>query len=85
MPKGDIIIFLIIGGVFVVVGIIMYLVGRREESRYYDSLYTRTDIKEFLRRFPKHPEPLALKIGGRISVAVGVVMSILGGIFWRLG
>ncbi len=81
----DYVVFMILGGAFVVVGGLLYLWGRREEARYYNKLYTRPDVREFLERFPKHPEPIALKIGGRIALAVGVVMLALGGATWRWG
>lgn len=85
MPNGDSLVFLIMGGVFVVVGIGAYFWGRYEENRYYNSLYTRVDVKEFLSRFPKHPEPIALKIGGRIAIVVGLGLLALGGVFWWRG
>lgn len=85
MPGSDYAVFLIMGGAFIVVGIIMYIWGSREEARYYNSLYTRPDVREFLERLPRHPEPGALKTGSRIAVAVGIIMLALGGVFWRWG
>lgn len=85
MPTGDYLVFLVMGGVFVFVGGVLFLWGKREETRYYNSLYTRTDVREFIERLPRHPEPAALKTGGRIAIAVGLVMLALGGATWRWG
>ena len=85
MPKSDYPTFLIIGGVFVIVGLVLYFWGRREENKYYNSISHRYDVREYLERFPKRPEPAALRIGGKIAIAVGIVMLVLGGIFWRWG
>jgi len=81
----DYLTFLIIGGVFVVVGLILYFLGRREESKYYDSISHRYDVREYVERFPKRPEPAALRIGGITAIVVGVVLLALGGIFWHWG
>ena len=85
MPKSDYPTFLIIGGVFVVVGLVLYFWGRREENKYYNSISHRYDVREYLERFPKRPEPVALRIGGKIAITVGIVMLALGGIFWHWG
>ncbi len=85
MPKGDYSTFLIIGGVFIIVGIILYFWGKYEESKYYNSISHRYDVREYLERRPKRPEPAALKIGSKIAFAVGIVMLALGGVFWRWG
>lgn len=70
------------GGLFVLLGVVGIIWGRREETGYYDSQFTRPDVKEFLERWPQHPQPLALKIGGWIAVTVGLVMLAMGGVFW---
>ncbi len=85
MPKGDYPTFLIMGGAFIVVGLILFLWGKREESKYYDTISHRYDVREYLERVPKRPESAALRIGGKIAIIVGIVMLALGGAFWRWG
>lgn len=85
MPKSDYPTFLIMGGALIVVGIILYFWGKREEARYYESISHRYDVREYLERFPKRPEPAALRIGGKIAIIVGAVLLSLGGAFWRWG
>jgi hypothetical protein len=69
------------GGCFLLLGIIFILWNKREKNRYYNSiLLTRRDIKEIIthehERFWLH----AWRIGGRISLIVGIILLIIGGI-----
>jgi len=72
---------IVVGVVFIVLGLGMVIWGKREEKSYYDSLTTRTDLREFFDHWPRRPEPGSLKIGGWIAVAVGLVIVIVGGAF----
>jgi len=74
-------ILIVAGGVFVLLGLGALVWGKREEKSYYDALTTRTDLREFFSRWPIRPEPGALKAGGWIAIAVGLVMVIVGGAF----
>ena len=87
MPRNDWLILIGIGGLFTLLGIISIIWGRREEKSYYDALSdsTRPDVREFFERWPRRPEPGALKIGGWIAIAVGMLMLALGGGFWFWG
>jgi hypothetical protein len=71
----------VVGGVFILLGLGVVVWGKREEKKYYDALVTRKDLREFFDRWPFRPEPGALKIGGWIAVAVGLAIAIIGGIF----
>ena len=73
------------GGLFIILGIVSIGWGRREEKSYYDSLTSRSDAREFLNHWPERPEPGALKIGGWIIIAVGLLMLIIGGVFLLQG
>ena len=78
-------IILVLGGCFVLLGIIFILWNKREKNKYYNSiLLTRRDIKETIthehERFWLH----AWKIGGWISLIVGIVLLIIGGILWYI-
>ena len=72
---------MVVGGVFVLLGLLGLVWGRREEKTYYDALTSRRDLREFFTRWPGRPEPGAVKAGGWIAIAVGLVMLIVGVVF----
>jgi hypothetical protein len=73
------------GGFFLLLGIICILWSKREKKKYYNSiLLTRRDIKESLTHEPWRSWLHAWQIGGRISLIVGIVLLIIGGILWFL-
>jgi hypothetical protein len=82
MPQYDWIILMILGSVFLLLGIGGIMWGRGEEKGYYDTLSTRssirTDVREFIEHEPHYPQFAALKIGGRIAIAVGITLIIIG-------
>jgi len=75
----------IVGGVFFLIGIGLIIWGVKEAENYYDSLVTRFDLREFFSRWPKRPEPGALKTGGWIAIAVGIVAVAFGGFLYWMG
>jgi len=77
MPQDDWFVLMGMGGLFILLGLAAIIWGRREEKGYYNSLSTHTDIREFLEHRPWRPQLGALKIGGRIAVAIGA--------FWLWG
>ena len=79
MSYPDTFILMVMGGVFIIIGIAVLFRGKRQEKSYYNALSTRTDVREFLERSPEHPEHSSLKIGGWISIIVGLVMLGMGG------
>jgi multisubunit Na+/H+ antiporter MnhB subunit len=79
MPQ-DYIVLVGVGGLFIILGLATVIWGKREEKSYFNSLSTRAgDTREFLEHWPRRPQPGALKIGGWIAAAIGVVMLITGG------
>ena len=84
MPHQDWFILLVMGGVFILLGLGAMFWGRVEEKRYYDSLSTSTDVREYLEHWPQRPEPGALKVGGWIAITLGLVMLALGVAFLLL-
>ncbi len=73
------------GGLFLIIGILVYVWGKREEERYYSEVAKRPgDTREFMERWPPRQQPGALKIGGVIAIAVGAVLLVVGGIFCLL-
>jgi len=80
MPQHLILISM--GGLFIILGLATLFWGRREEKEYYDSLSSRPDVREYLEHQPSRPEPGALKIGGWIAIAIGLLLLAMGGAFW---
>ena len=67
-----------IGGLFVLLGIGAIFLGKNEERKYYDSLSSRPDVREFLEGWPKRPQFGSLQSGGWIAIALGLVMLGIG-------
>jgi hypothetical protein len=85
MPQSDLFIAMGIGGLFILLGLAAMFWGRNEEKGYYNAISDRPDTREFLERWPQRPQFGALKIGGWIAIAVGVVLIVIGGAFWLWG
>lgn len=85
MSPDGYLIFLGMGGFFVLLGIIFIFGNRREKRKYYDSvLLTQKDIKETITHEHERFWLQAWVIGGRISLIVGIVLLIVGGILWYM-
>ena len=81
MPQTDFIIIMAIGGLFVLLGTGAILLGKNEERKYYNSITSRVDTREFLEGWPKRPQFGSLQLGGWLSIAIGVLILIIGGAF----
>ena len=84
MPRGDWYILLIVGGVFVILGILGIIWGIREEKKVFEALSQKPDLREFTLKHIESPQPGALKIGGWIAVGLGVILLVVGAIFWGI-
>ncbi|MBE9514794.1 MAG: hypothetical protein IMY79_01485 [Chloroflexi bacterium] len=83
MPSASYQAILGMGGFFVLLGIILIVWNKREREGYYNSiLLTQKDIKESLTRDPDRPWLRAWEVGGKISLIIGVMLLIIGGILW---
>jgi len=71
-------VLMLIGGVFILFGIGLYLWDRRESLAYRNQLMQRPDMREFLTNWPPHWWLKALRLGGMISLAIGIVLLGLG-------
>ncbi len=81
----DYFILMGVGGLFIIIGLAAIIWGKKEEKSYYDALAKRRgDAREFMEHWPPRLQPGALKVGGWIAVAIGVVMLITGGILYLL-
>ena len=85
MSQGDWLILVIVGVLFLLLGIAGILWGRFEEKRIFEALAARRDLREFSLKHVDSPQPGALKAGGWIALALGVIMLIVGIIFWLVG
>ncbi len=85
MPFRDCFILMGVGGLFILLGLGATIWGKGEEKSYYDSLSTRLDMREYLEHQPQRPEPGALRIGGWIAIAIGLLILAMGGAFWLWG
>ena len=85
MAESDLLWLVGMGGLFVLLGIVAFFLGKREEKSYYNSLSTRSDTREFLEHWPRRPQFGSLMIGGWIAIAIGVLMIVVGGAFYLWG
>ena len=86
MVSRDCFILMGIGWLFIIIGLAAIIWGQREEKSYYNALATRRgDTREFMEHWPPRPQPGALKTGGWIAIAIGVVMFVTGGTFYLFG
>jgi hypothetical protein len=77
MTYRDLYIMLGIGGLFILLGILGLIWGRKEEGAYYSSVSERIDVREFMDHSPGRPEPNSLRTGGKICFAVGIVLLLI--------
>ena len=85
MPLYECFVLMGMGGLFILLGLGAIIWDRREKKSYYDSITTRPDMREYLDHWPQRPEHGALKIGGWIAIAIGLLMLVMGGGFWLWG
>jgi hypothetical protein len=85
LPGVDVLIMLGVGVLFVILAVLGIIWSRVEENRYYGAMPGRTDLREYISHWPPRLEPGALKIGGWIALAIGLILLATGGYFWMMG
>ena len=85
MSQGDVSALLVIGGVFILLGVAAILWDWIEKNGYLGTISHHLDTREYLDGWPPRPQFGALKTGGWIAIIVGVVMIVLALIFWQVG
>ena len=81
MPQNELITLMIIGGVFILLGLVSFFWGKSEEKRYFETISSRQDTREFLEGWPRRPQFGSLQTGGWIAITIGIIMLIVGGAF----
>ncbi len=85
MSQGDVSLLLVAGGVFILLGIGIILLDRAEKKGYFSSISHHVDTREYLEAWPERPEFGALKLGGWISIIIGIALIVMGLVFRRFG
>jgi uncharacterized membrane protein YphA (DoxX/SURF4 family) len=79
----DWLIAVVMGAVFILLGLASVFWGRSEEKSYYETISSRVDVREYVEHSPERPEPGGLKAGGWIAIAVGLLLLVFGVLFLR--
>lgn len=69
---------------FLVLGLGFIGWDRREKRAYYDSLLDRKDLREYIERQPQRSWMNAWRTGGQISLILGLLLAIAGGVLWLI-
>ena len=80
MSQGDVSVLLVIGGGFILLGMVAVIWDWVEKNGYLSSISHHLDTREFLDGWPHRPQFGALKAGGWIAIILGVVLLLGGGI-----
>ena len=81
MPQTDFFVVMGIGGLFILLGIGAMIIGKIEETKYFNSISSRPDVREFFDGWPKRPQFGSLQTGGWIAISLGILIIIIGLIF----
>lgn len=76
---------MIIGAVFLVAGIILLIAGIREEKDYFRTISNNVDVRKYLEYKSDSIQSWGFKVGGITAVVIGLVLLIMGLIFWLRG
>lgn len=83
MPPLQWFIVLGIGVAFILGGIILILVGRKNEANYFNDLANNADARKYIER-RSLTTFISLKVGGKISLIVGIVLLSVEAVLWYL-
>ncbi|MBI2854575.1 MAG: hypothetical protein HYX87_06615 [Chloroflexi bacterium] len=73
---------IILGAAFFVIGLVLLIVGIREENAYRAELIGRPDMREFLTGWPPRSWRHTLTMGGVVGMVVGAVLLIMSIFLW---
>lgn len=75
---------MIIGAVFLLVGIILLILGNREEKDYCRTVSNQTDVRKYLEYRTDSIQAWGFKVGGIIAVVIGLFLLVMGFVIWVL-
>ena len=81
----DLVIMFAVGSAFIVLGLLGLWWGAHEEKRIFEALASKPDLREFSLKHVESPQPGALKTGGWIAIALGVIILVISIIKWQTG
>jgi hypothetical protein len=84
MDSTEYIPMMIIGAVFLVAGIILLIIGTREEKDYLSTISNSVDVRKYLEHKSDSNQSWGFKVGGITAALIGLVLLIMGLIFWLL-
>jgi hypothetical protein len=73
---------MIIGAVFLAAGIILLILGIREEKDYCRTMSNQIDVRKYLEHKSDSIQAWGFKVGGITAIVLGLVLLIMGFIFW---
>ena len=76
---------MIIGCVFLIIGLSVLFLGRREDKEYTDTISSHVDVRKYLEHTTDTNQSWGLKVGGVIALVIGLVLLVMGLIFWLWG
>ena len=83
MPQEGYFTLMGVGALFIVLGLAVFIWGKREEKDYFNAIATRTDdLREFMEHWPQRPQPGALKVGGWVAITIGLLVLAAGAALW---
>ena len=85
MFSTEYVLLMIIGAVFLVAGIILLIVGIKEEKDYFRTISNNADVRKYLEHKSDSIQSWGFKVGGIMAVVIGLVLLIMGLIFMLLG
>jgi hypothetical protein len=78
-------VLIIIGAVFLLIGIGILILSRREDKEYTDAISSHVDVRRYIEHTSDSHQSFGLKVGGIIAVVIGLILLIMSLIFWLWG
>ncbi|HAS04731.1 MAG TPA: hypothetical protein DCR71_03075 [Dehalococcoidia bacterium] len=76
---------MVIGAVFLVIGIVVIIIGIKEEKDYCNDISNKADVRKYLEHRSDKIQAWGFKVGGVTAIIIGLVLLIMGIIFWLWG
>jgi hypothetical protein len=76
---------MIIGAVFLISGIILLIIGTREEKKYLNNISNSVDVRKYLEHKSDNTQSWGFKVGGIVGALIGLSLLVMGLVFWIRG